>query len=147
MANFEIVAREDFSDVTYLLEVRHPLMAKAARAGQFVIVMSHEHGERIPLTIADNGDLLGCAPPTLREFAVTDTLPAEADDIIGAVNQPSGWRGGTGKLELLLRDAQGGLHFHAVASGDVKTGPVCWSQSPPDQPLKYYRLSKATAVK
>ena len=50
---FEIVAREDFSDATYLLEVRHPLMAKAARAGQFVIVMSHEHGERIPLTIAD----------------------------------------------------------------------------------------------
>jgi NAD(P)H-flavin reductase len=53
MPDFEIVAREDFSDVTYLLEVRHPLMAKAARAGQFVIVMSHEHGERIPLTIAD----------------------------------------------------------------------------------------------
>jgi NAD(P)H-flavin reductase len=39
--------------VTYLLEVRHPLMARAARAGQFVIVMSHQHGERIPLTIAD----------------------------------------------------------------------------------------------
>ena len=52
-AGFEIVAREDFSDVTYLLEVRHPLMAKAAKPGQFVIVMSHEHGERIPLTIAD----------------------------------------------------------------------------------------------
>jgi len=52
-SGFEIVTREDFSDVTYLLEVRHPLMAKAARAGQFVIVMSHEHGERIPLTIAD----------------------------------------------------------------------------------------------
>jgi len=53
MSNFEIVAREDFSDVTYLLEVSHPLMAKAAQPGQFVIVMSHEHGERIPLTIAD----------------------------------------------------------------------------------------------
>jgi NAD(P)H-flavin reductase len=53
MANFEIVTREDFSDVTYLLEVRHPLLAKAARPGQFVIVMSHEEGERIPLTIAD----------------------------------------------------------------------------------------------
>src|SRR5208282_3630402 len=50
---FEIVRRQDFSDVTYLLEVRHPLMAKAAQAGQFVIVMSHEEGERIPLTIAD----------------------------------------------------------------------------------------------
>jgi NAD(P)H-flavin reductase len=53
MSEFEIVAREDFSDVTYLLEVRHPLMAKAARAGQFVIVMDHAEGERIPLTIAD----------------------------------------------------------------------------------------------
>ncbi|MEX2197287.1 MAG: sulfide/dihydroorotate dehydrogenase-like FAD/NAD-binding protein [Burkholderiales bacterium] len=53
LSRFEIVSREDFSDVTYLLEVRHPLMAKAARPGQFVIVMSHEHGERIPLTIAD----------------------------------------------------------------------------------------------
>ena len=53
MSNFEIVAREDFSDVTYLLEIRHPLMAKAARPGQFVIVMENEHGERIPLTIAD----------------------------------------------------------------------------------------------
>ena len=50
---FEIVRREDFSDVTYLLEIRHPLMAKAARPGQFVIVMEHEHGERIPLTLAD----------------------------------------------------------------------------------------------
>ncbi len=53
MSDFEIVARTDFSDVTYLLEIRHPLMARAARPGQFVIVMEHEHGERIPLTIAD----------------------------------------------------------------------------------------------
>ena len=53
MSEFEIVGREDFSDVTYLLEIRHPLMAKAARPGQFVIAMLSEHGERIPLTIAD----------------------------------------------------------------------------------------------
>ena len=53
MSDFEIVTRTDFSDVTYLLEIEHPAMARAARAGQFVIVMEHEHGERIPLTIAD----------------------------------------------------------------------------------------------
>jgi len=52
-AGYEIVDRQDFSDVTFLLEVRHPMLAKAARAGQFVIVMASEHGERIPLTIAD----------------------------------------------------------------------------------------------
>lgn len=52
-SGFEIVAREDFSDTTYLLEIRHPMMARAAKAGQFVIVMASEEGERIPLTIAD----------------------------------------------------------------------------------------------
>jgi sulfide dehydrogenase subunit beta len=50
---FEIFARDDFSEVTYSLVIHHPLMARAARPGQFVIVMSHEAGERIPLTIAD----------------------------------------------------------------------------------------------
>jgi NAD(P)H-flavin reductase len=52
-ATFEIVGRDDFSDVTYSLVIHHPLMAKAARPGQFVIVMWSETGERIPLTIAD----------------------------------------------------------------------------------------------
>ena len=52
-SKFQIVAREDFSDATFLLQVHHPMMARAARPGQFVIVMSHAHGERIPLTIAD----------------------------------------------------------------------------------------------
>jgi NAD(P)H-flavin reductase len=50
---YEVVAREDLSDLTYLLEVKHPELAKAAKPGQFVVVLSHEHGERIPLTIAD----------------------------------------------------------------------------------------------
>ncbi len=50
---FEIINREDFSDVTFLLEVKHPLLATAANPGQFVITQTHETGERIPLTIAD----------------------------------------------------------------------------------------------
>ena len=53
VSGFEIVTRSDFSDATYLLEVSHPLMARAARPGQFAIVMPTEHGERIPLTLAD----------------------------------------------------------------------------------------------
>jgi NAD(P)H-flavin reductase len=52
-AGFEILGREDFSDVAYSLVVHHPWMARAARPGQFVIVMLREAGERIPLTIAD----------------------------------------------------------------------------------------------
>lgn len=53
MSDFPIIERQDFSDTTFLLEVRHPAMAKAARPGQFVIALVDEHGERIPLTIAD----------------------------------------------------------------------------------------------
>jgi NAD(P)H-flavin reductase len=53
MTRYEIVRREDFSDVTFLVEVREPQMAAAAHPGQFVIVMSSPGGERIPLTIAD----------------------------------------------------------------------------------------------
>ena len=52
-AGFLVVRRQDFSDVTFLLEVEHPQLARAARPGQFVLVLSHEWGERIPLTIAD----------------------------------------------------------------------------------------------
>jgi NAD(P)H-flavin reductase len=52
-AGLEIVARQDFSEVTFLLEVKHPMLARAARPGQFVIVMSRPEGERIPLTLAD----------------------------------------------------------------------------------------------
>ena len=54
-----VVRREDFSDVTYLLEIEHPMMARAARPGQFVIVMARDEGERIPLTIADFDRLRG----------------------------------------------------------------------------------------
>ena len=53
VTRYEVVRRDDFSDVTFLLEVREPQMARAARPGQFVIVMSSPEGERIPLTIAD----------------------------------------------------------------------------------------------
>jgi hypothetical protein len=98
----------------------------------------------IPLMINDNGDLLGCAPPKLRELSISDTLSADVE-IVGATNEPSGWREGTGKLELLLRDKKGELHWRPVTAGEVKDGPVCWSQSPPEQPLPYYRLVSVTA--
>ena len=52
-SGFPIQARADFSDTTFLLEIHHPTMARAARPRQFVIVMADDHGERIPLTIAD----------------------------------------------------------------------------------------------
>jgi sulfide dehydrogenase subunit beta len=93
---FEIVRREDFSDVTYLLEVRQPEIARAARPGQFVIVMSHPEGERIPLTIADFDNEHGTITLVVqaigkttremqRDLAVGDSLYA----LVGPMGHPS----------------------------------------------------------
>ena len=50
---YRILEKEILSDVTKLIVVEAPHVARKARAGQFVIVRIDEHGERIPLTIAD----------------------------------------------------------------------------------------------
>ena len=50
---YEIVAKEDLAPVTKLFEVRAPIVARKAQAGQFVIVRIDEEGERVPLTVAD----------------------------------------------------------------------------------------------
>jgi ferredoxin--NADP+ reductase len=42
----------DGDDGIVLAEVEAPLIARHAQAGQFVIVRTHEHSERIPLTLA-----------------------------------------------------------------------------------------------
>ena len=96
MSNFKIVKREDFSDVTYLLEVEHPMMAKAAHPGQFVIVMLHEHGERIPLTIADFDRIKGtitlviqAVGKTTREMQQACQVGTSLYGMVGPMGIPS----------------------------------------------------------
>ena len=96
LSSFEIVSREDFSDVTYLLEVRHPLMARAAKPGQFVIVMSHERGERIPLTIADFSTerqtitlVIQAVGKTTREMQQTCRIGTPLYAMVGPMGLPS----------------------------------------------------------
>jgi ferredoxin--NADP+ reductase len=50
---YKILHKETLSDVNKLMVVSAPDVARKAQAGQFVIVRIDEHGERIPLTIAD----------------------------------------------------------------------------------------------
>jgi len=49
----EIVRKERYSEQVFMMAVAAPLVARKARAGQFVIIRVAEEGERIPLTIAD----------------------------------------------------------------------------------------------
>src|SRR3974377_1563630 len=94
--DFEIVGREDFSPTTYSLVIRHPLMARAAKPGQFVIVMSHESGERIPLTIADFDRDKGTVTlvvqavgKTTKEMQQTCKVGTRLHALVGPMGMPS----------------------------------------------------------
>ncbi len=50
---YEILEKHDHSPVTKEFKVYAPRVASKAKAGQFVIVVPWEKGERVPLTIAD----------------------------------------------------------------------------------------------
>ena len=96
MSDFEIVSRADFSDVTLLLEIRHPMLAKAARPGQFVIVMERERGERIPLTLADFDRAKGtitlviqAVGKTTREMQQTCHVGSHLHALVGPMGFPS----------------------------------------------------------
>jgi len=50
---YKILDRVDYSDDVYMQVIEAPAVAAACQPGQFIILMIHEEGERIPLTIAD----------------------------------------------------------------------------------------------
>ena len=50
---YKIVKRQQLNNTVVRLDVQAPFIAKKAKAGQFIIFRIDEHGERIPLTIAD----------------------------------------------------------------------------------------------
>jgi len=81
-ATINIIRREDFSDVTFLLEINHPMMANAAQPGQFVIVMSTQDGERIPLTIADFDRKKGTITLVIQAVGKT-TQQMQRDCVVG----------------------------------------------------------------
>ena len=96
----------------------------------------------LPLAFESDGAILACAPPGLRDASVTDNIPA-GSTLIGATNEPTGFRGGTGELEILLRVSRGAIRSQKTAGARIPTGPVCWAPDTPGprQQLDYCRLS------
>lgn len=50
---FKIVTKRVLNEAVVLMEIEAPFIAKKAQPGQFIIFRVDEHGERVPLTIAD----------------------------------------------------------------------------------------------
>ncbi len=53
MQENEILVKEQLNDVVMKFVIYKPLVAKAAKAGQFVILRGREGGERVPVTLVD----------------------------------------------------------------------------------------------
>jgi len=57
-----------------LVRIRAPRIARKRRAGQFVMLRVHDHGERIPLTIADSDPERGCITLVVQGVGKTTRL-------------------------------------------------------------------------
>jgi ferredoxin--NADP+ reductase len=91
---FPIIRREEMASATIILnEIVAPMIAKKARPGQFVILKSHEAGERIPLTMADTDPakgtitiiymVVGKSTAQFRDLKIGDSF----QDIIGPLGK------------------------------------------------------------
>jgi glutamate synthase (NADPH/NADH) small chain len=94
---YTILFKKKLTSDTFLLEVNAPRIAKVAKPGQFVIVISDEKGERIPLTICDynanKGTItliikaIGYSTKKMVQFSEGDAFK----DIAGPLGRPSEW--------------------------------------------------------
>lgn len=91
----KIVRKKVLNPSVTLLEVEAPLIAKKARAGQFIILRVDEHGERIPLTIADYDREKGTVTIIFQKVGLTTELLGdlkEGDsirDFVGPLGLPT----------------------------------------------------------
>jgi glutamate synthase (NADPH) small chain len=104
---YSIIRRKQFGPVTFLWDVLAPDVARAAQAGHFVMARIDEHGERIPLTVADYDRDQGTVTVVIQAVGKTThemmTL-REGDtilDFIGPLGLPSHIRNLEGTVVLV----------------------------------------------
>ncbi|HHT22176.1 MAG TPA: sulfide/dihydroorotate dehydrogenase-like FAD/NAD-binding protein [Bacteroidales bacterium] len=89
----KIISKEYFSDRVAKFVVEAPLIAKARKAGHFVMVRVGEKGERIPLTIADADVERGTITLVVQRMGVSSTKLCELEagdyitDLVGPLGQ------------------------------------------------------------
>jgi ferredoxin--NADP+ reductase len=89
---YKILSVEELAPKTKMFEVLAPDIAAKAEPGQFVIVISSEKGERIPLTICDYNQEKGTVSFTFHEVGKTtkELGQLQVGDILENVTGPLG---------------------------------------------------------
>ncbi len=90
---YRIVSKEQFSEKVFRLRVEAPLIAKAYRAGNFVIIRVGEKGERIPLTIAHTDAEKGIITLVIQKVGLSSSRLCDLNegdcitDVVGPLGQ------------------------------------------------------------
>ena len=89
-----ILEKRRLTPITQLYKVDAPLVARAAKPGQFVIIRVREGGERIPLTIADYDRGAGILTIVVQEVGTTTRYMGQLGvgdeilDLVGPLGMP-----------------------------------------------------------
>jgi ferredoxin--NADP+ reductase len=92
---FPIVEARFLAPDVKFFRLQAPLIARKRKAGQFVIIRVHDHGERIPLTIADSDAAAGTISIVVQGVGKTTRLLNSMEagdalcDVVGPLGQPS----------------------------------------------------------
>ncbi len=90
----KILEKRRLTPITQLYKVDAPLIAKAAKPGQFVILRVREGGERIPITIADYDREAGVLTIVVQEVGTTTRYMGQLGvgdeilDLVGPLGMP-----------------------------------------------------------
>ena len=94
MAN-RIVRKQSLTPITHRIEIEAPMIARAAKPGQFVVLRTHEKGERFPLTISHANPEKGTITLIFQEVGKSSgslaAIPegGEILDLLGPLGKPS----------------------------------------------------------
>ncbi|HPU96314.1 MAG TPA: sulfide/dihydroorotate dehydrogenase-like FAD/NAD-binding protein [Bacillota bacterium] len=90
-----IIAKKLLAPSVYMFVLEAPLVAKAAKPGNFVMVRTDEKGERIPLTIVEHDEKLGTITIVVQEIGASTMRLCEYEegallaDVLGPCGKPT----------------------------------------------------------
>jgi len=85
---YEIKEKIEISHGVYIFRIKAPGIAKKRKAGQFVMIRTDEHGERVPFTIMDSDNDDGTITILVQEVGKSTTVLCgmnKGDSILDAV--------------------------------------------------------------
>jgi len=119
---YTILDKRRLAEGIYLMDVEAPRIARAAQPGQFLIVRTQEHGERIPLTICDYDANRGSVTIVTQVVGAGSRLICAKEkgetllDMVGPLGHPS-------EFIHLPKEELANQHYLFIAGG-LGTAPI-----------------------